>query len=174
MVDKAKKIIVICMVGTPCSGKSTWILNNREKLSNKYDSAPVIVISRDDIREALFGKEYLNEQTNEGEKKVTEQYYRQLATAMCCDRAVVILDNCHLSRKYITGQYDVLKPYINSGKLEFYIKKLWIPYLKAYMRNVRRKLTTGKWIPQEYLSSCFKRYQELDLSGFNEYTEEYL
>lgn len=158
------------MVGTPCAGKSTWILKNREKLSLKYDSAPIIVISRDDIRDALFGMDY--QQDKEKEKTVTDHYYKQLSTATCCNRAVIILDNCHMNRNYIMGQYEILKPLITAGKAEFYIKKLHVSYPIAWIRNIKRRLSTGKWIPREVMSNFFARWYKLDLTGFEEYPDE--
>jgi hypothetical protein len=172
MVEKAKKLVIICMVGTPCSGKSTWILKNRERLSNTYDSAPVIVISRDDIREEDGGKEALNQFNKEREKRVTDIYYKRFSTALQFSKAVIILDNCHMPRKYIEGTYEIIKPLVNVGKAEFFIKKIHVSYPVAWVRNIHRRIKTGKWIPKEVMSDYFARWHKLDLSGFNEYPDE--
>jgi len=166
MVDKLEKIFVICMVGMPCSGKSTWIQDNKPRIASQYNTN-VIVISRDTIRETFFGKDY--KQNKEDEKAVTIRYWKELSHAIMLDNAVIILDNCHTKSSYIDEYIKLFQPLINSGKLEFFIKILKVPYLQALMRNYKRRVATGKWIPQDVLKSFHEAFLRLDTSNYREF-----
>lgn len=167
------KLIVICMVGAPCSGKSTWIEENQGAIMARHNCS-LVIISRDQIRDTLFGKNYKINQSDE--KKVTAKFYEQLSTCTTLENAVIILDNTHMFSGYISSYRHTFRPLIDSGKLEFYIEFFKIPYWKAKIRNVKRWLITGKWIPFEAMKDFYDRYdtEELDFVTTKEkYSDKY-
>jgi predicted kinase len=165
MVVKKNNLVFIILVGIPCSGKSTWVQKNVPILMDKYGS-PVIVISRDDIRLALFGKNY--KQNSEDEKKVTTQFYKQLSHASNLEDAVVILDNTHVKHAYIDAYFATFKSLIESGKAEIFVKFFDIPLWKAKWRNFWRDMQTGKHIPKDVLEKMYHNYSWLDKKKYKE------
>ncbi len=147
------------MVGAPCSGKSTWIQNNLEAIQKKHD-ANVIIISQDTIRESHFGKKY--KQNWKDEKEVTKTFYAQFQRAVLLEKAVIILDNCHMNVGNIYQIMEILRPMRLEHYAKFYIKIVRQTYQKAFWRNIWRRLKTGKWIPIKVLKDFYQRYDKLD------------
>lgn len=170
MTETTKKLIIICMVGAPCSGKSTWIEENSAILQARHNTN-VIVISRDNIRDALFGKHY--KMNSKDEHTVTKKFFEQLSTCAALNHGVIILDNCHMSSSYIREYFYTFARLINSGKMEFYIEFFQIPLWKAKLRNFNRRLYTGKWIPIDTLVQFYKRYETIDIKSYQIYSEKY-
>lgn len=86
------KLIVMC--GLPGSGKSSWVKNyidGRDLLESKQK---IIVLSRDDIREELFG----SRDDIEHEKEVSELFEKRLKDALL-ERASIIIDNTNIKFK---------------------------------------------------------------------------
>ncbi len=146
------------MVGAPCSGKSMWIKNNLVAIRKRH-GADVIIVSRDVIRESLFGKKYVHNGTQE--RVVTKRFYELLGHALTLTKATIIIDNCNMSSFYLSDLLKTVNPMMLSGKLEFFIQYLEISYMKAYWRNIKRRILTGKWIPLKILRDFYVRYNEL-------------
>lgn len=86
------KLIVMC--GLPGSGKSSWVKNyidGRDLLESKQK---LIVLSRDDVREELFG----SKDDIEHEKEVSELFEKRLKDALL-ERASIIIDNTNIKFK---------------------------------------------------------------------------
>ena len=166
MVEKVNKLIVICMVGAPCSGKSTWVLENTPKLQEHFD-ADVIVISRDIIRETEFGVKYV--ETPKEEAIVTNKFYDQLRRAMTLNKAVIVLDNTHMTNRTIDSYISTFGPLINSGKMEFYIKFLKIPYYMMKLRNFWRHYKTGRYINTDVLMRFYNMYNNLNIKKYQQW-----
>lgn len=132
----------IILVGIPCSGKSSWA---KKQIG-------WVIISRDDVREQLYGKGYNYKQVNE--TLVTKLFNSSLLLAIE-EKKDVILDNTHCKSKYIHQYDNDLKGY------EIIIKKFPIPYWKACIRNIWRWVTTGKFIPWNVMKNMQKNYKNL-------------
>lgn len=160
-------LVFIIMCGIPCSGKSTWVKNNLDELSKKYN-APVIVISRDIIRESLSPvREYQYVPSNES--KVTHLFYRQLSHAINLKNAVVIIDNTHVKEGRIDTYFAMFKKMIDSGIVKIHIKFFDIPLWRAQVRNYIRKWKTGKWIPKDVVDNMYKNYIKLNRQKYKDY-----
>jgi predicted kinase len=86
------EIIVMC--GLPGSGKSTWVKNYIEKQNKLEPLQNIIVLSKDSIREELFG----SRDDIEHEKEVSELFEKRLKDALL-ERASIIIDNTNIKHK---------------------------------------------------------------------------
>jgi predicted kinase len=155
--------VILC--GIPCSGKSTWAA----QVASKYileKGTPVAIICKDDIRENLFGKDYTY--SNENEKKVIDEYYKQLGRASAFKNALVILDNTHCKPSNIDSYFSIFKGMYSTGHVKIYVKFFDIPLWKAYVRNVLRKWKTGKYIPKKAIKGMHKAYKAIDQSKYKD------
>lgn len=84
-----KELEVVAMVGIPGSGKTTWIKENVNPKSN------VVVVSRDQIREELFGEPYKH--TKAREKEVTAVKSQRIIDAFK-DADILIIDETHCGK----------------------------------------------------------------------------
>src|SRR5688500_15342033 len=98
-MQEKDNLVLIILSGIPCAGKSTWSDRMTEYLYLKYDCAPIIVISRDTIREAKYGKNYVF--SKEREDEITKEFYKYLGVVSTFRNAVIILDNTHCKESYI-------------------------------------------------------------------------
>lgn len=86
------EIIVMC--GLPGSGKSTWVKKFTEYQKISEPSKNIVVLSRDSIREELFG----SRDDIEHEKEVSELFEKRLKDALL-ERASIIIDNTNIKFK---------------------------------------------------------------------------
>jgi predicted kinase len=140
------------LVGIPTSGKSTWC-----KVTRSYDTA--VVISRDNIRLNYFGKYY--EQHKAGEDRVTIIFNSQLEKAIK-QGSDIVFDNCHCREKYI----NELLPILIDNDYLIRIVYFDIPLWKAYYRNVKRWLLTGKYIPRSVIKSMKANYDKINRNKY--------
>lgn len=164
------KLIVICLVGAPLSGKSTWVEENLHILAERHKTN-VIVVSKDIIRETMFPQPY--KFTSVNERTLTELFYKQLGMATSLEEGVIILDNCHMQNKHMRSYTTTFQTLINSGKLELYIEFFKIPYWKAWIRNWKRKIQTDKWIPFNHLQMFYRVYDKVDIKPYKIYSQVY-
>jgi len=162
-MQERDNLVLIILSGIPCAGKSTWSDLMTGYFYLKYE-APVIIISRDTIREAKYGKNYVF--SKEREDEVTKEFYKQLGVASTCRSAVVILDNTHCRESYIDKYLTIFKGMHDNKKMEIYVKFLDIPLWKAYIRNIWRKLRTGKWIPFKAINAMKANYDRIDRTKY--------
>jgi predicted kinase len=158
-MEQKNNLVVIMLIGIPCAGKSTWVEENTNKLMDKYN-CPLITVSRDLIRLEMSSNGKYNYDTV-NEKEVTNRYYKQLSTALAMKSAVIILDNTHLRESHINSMLITLGAMIKAEKVQFYIKVFKTPFLKCWIRNFKRKIQTGKWIPLKVMKDFQRRFDTL-------------
>lgn len=147
------------LVGIPCSGKSSYV----KKRMSEFRPDTIVSISRDDLRESFYGKKYKPNKFREQE--VTKVFNYELEYYLSSrGTEVVILDNTHCKEKYIDE-------YINKLGKQFKIKVIFfdIPLWKAQLRNIGRRIKTGKWIPIGIITQMYKNLQKINRSKYNEY-----
>lgn len=138
---------ILILSGPPCSGKTTWA--SKEAVENN-----AYILSRDDIRTALFGKKY--KQNSEDEKRVTEYFDKFLAKALL-EGEKVILDNTHCKWKYIA---NIVDDYGFLQHRNVKIKRFFCPLWKLLWRNFWRGLFTGKKIPVKVIRTMNKNFKQ--------------
>ncbi len=91
--EEKEKSKIVVLVGIPCSGKST--------IAQTWSN--VNVVSRDNVRLTLYGKDY--NQFKQGEESVTKMF-DYLVINYLSEGKNVLLDNCHCKVSYLN---DVIK-----------------------------------------------------------------
>src|SRR6478736_2225809 len=109
-------LVLFILSGIPGSGKSTWVKEKVELLNDKYQR-PVIVISKDAIRENLFRTTNFKDKVKE--EKVTDIFYKQLGIASSFKSAVIIIDNTHCDESRINRYFQIFKNYHTAQKIEY-------------------------------------------------------
>lgn len=159
---------VYILSGIPTSGKTTWSYEQIRKLCLKQG---IVAVSRDVVRKRLFGDNY--KQNNLDEILVTEEFNRELETWLYVayekDKTdqvenVVIIDNTSCKASYINSFIKTVLKKCPTAKIEvkFFDISLW----KAFVRNIRRYLTTGKYIPWEVIKNMKKNYDKIDKKSY--------
>lgn len=143
----------IILVGIPTSGKSTWASKTP---MNQH------IICRDEIRYHLFGKKY--KQNPKDEYEVTRVFDYQLNQYVLNGKNI-ILDNCHCRKSYIILALRNLEAAGYTVRIKFFDIPLW----KAFYRNVKRKIFTGKWIPWNVIKNMKANYDKIDKSKYSNY-----
>lgn len=146
---------VVITVGIPTSGKTTWIKKNL--LPEGFKS-----VSRDDIRVELCGKYKNIPFTKEFEQKVTTIFDNTLSDLMVRHKDIV-LDNTHCKKGYIDAAIQKFK----GTDYEIYVIFFDIPIWKAYLRNFKRGLLTGKWIPKKVIKQMLSNYKKINQNDYN-------
>jgi predicted kinase len=153
-----KKTIEI-LVGIPNSGKTTYSLPLCK--DNKY----IDRISRDDIRLAVYGKDYKPDKFKEENITFVQECKMDVYLNKTSIRRVII-DNTHCKEKYI---HNIIAKYGNDYIIK--IKFFDIPLWKAHYRNVIRRFKEGKhkWIPVRTLNQFYKNYKKIDKTKYAQY-----
>jgi predicted kinase len=137
----------VILVGIPTSGKSTF--------AKQLESEGWFVLSRDSLREQIFGKNY--KQNRKDEEFITEMYDRLLESAIS-EKMSIVLDNTHCRDKYIRQAMN----YFKGTKYHVFIKFFEIGFYHALYRNVIRYIKTGKWIPIHVIENMYNNYKKID------------
>lgn len=143
------KLLILC--GIPGSTRQYYV----NKLKKDYE-----VISRDVIRDSLFGKDcYI---TNRTEEEVTREFDFKLRKSYLCELNI-ILDNTNCREDYIDRiiaecpvKYDVI--------VKFFPTSLFIAILRNYLSCIRG----ARWIP---IPIIVKMKQNFDLINKNKYNK---
>jgi predicted kinase len=146
------------LVGIPCSGKSTYV-----KKRVIYCPDTIVSISRDDLRELVYGKHYKPNKFKEEE--ITKLFNYDLEYHLSSrETEVLILDNTHCKEKYIDEIINKFGKQFNI-KITFFDYPLW----KAQIRNVLRYLKNGKWIPIKIISQMYKNYNKISRNKYKNF-----
>lgn len=154
-------VIILC--GIPTSGKSTWA---KKFQSMQYypgdDFRSYRIVSRDVIREQCFKQPY--QITKENENEVTRIFDKMITDCIKLKKPI-ILDNTHCKEAYLKA---ALKTFAGTGyaiKIKFFDLPLW----KAYYRNIKRRLLTGKWIPVKVIKAMKTNYDKINRKNYDQY-----
>ena len=144
---------MIILVGTPCAGKSS-------ATKEMAKSGITLSISRDEVRDVLFGKGYLP--TRQKEEAVTAVYDKLVEQALDYPRLEnIILDNTHCKEKYIN---EIIHRYHHRCNL--FIMRFPISLWYAHLRNILRRIKSGKWIPWRVMKAMYDNYNKLDWTKY--------
>ena len=130
--------------GIPNSGKSSWA-----------EEQGLPIISCDKIRLELYGKDYKH--NTWCEIHVWDKFYQLLVLESSLEKESFIVDNTNCKNIYISRIKDIVEQY----NYEVEIKKFPISLTKAYYRNIKRWILTGKYIPFKVINNMQKNYKKL-------------
>lgn len=142
---------LICLVGLPASGKSTFANKLKIALKKKYNNLSVIIVDPDKIRQELapdkfdYEKEYIIRKENL--KKIRSELEKE---------HIVISDDLN----YYTSMRHDLKDIAENLNLSFFIIHIATPFGTCIKWNEKR----GKPIPNMVISNINKKFD-----GFNKY-----
>lgn len=154
-------VIILC--GIPTSGKSTWVTKlTRNDHYDRDDFRSYYILSRDQLRLDIYGKNYKPSQDKE---KFITGHFNALLDKLIQYKRPIILDNTHCKESYLK---EALKRFEGTEyvvKIKFFDLPLW----KAYYRNIKRYLMTGKWIPWSVIKSMKKNYDKINKKDYAKY-----
>lgn len=158
--DTMNTVIITC--GIPTSGKSTWA--NKMTLLNTYqdDFRRYRIVSRDDIRMRLYGPSY--RPSGEKEKYIT-QVFNEVLNNYIAAKFNIILDNTHCKEAYLKEALKRFDGTNYSVKVKFFDLPLW----RAFLRNWKRRLQTGKYIPWNVIKSMKTNYDKINQRHYDRY-----
>lgn len=161
--NKGMQPTVTILCGIPTSGKSTYAQDEwRKSFEQRGFYHGLRLISRDELRLKLYGEKY--KPSSEKEKYITTVFNDTLERTIMLKRDI-ILDNTHCKEAYLK---EALKRFENSGYI-VYIKFFDLPLWKAFIRNWKRKLQTGKYIPWDVIKAMKKNYDKINKKNYDRY-----
>lgn len=153
-------VIITC--GIPTSGKSTWANKLRMIHTHRDDFRRYRIVSRDAIRLRLYGASY--KPSSDKEKFITKVFNETL-DAYIEAKFNIILDNTHCKEVYLKEalkRFDSTDYYV---RIKFFDLPLW----KAFIRNWKRRLRTGKYIPWNVIKAMKKNYDKINKKNYEQY-----
>jgi len=139
---------LLIMRGISGSGKSTRAKEYLTALSDTQQK--VIIVCRDDLRLALYNKEF-GAPINEG--FITDVEFNIIETALSKGISV-ISDNTHLAPKYVHPKIELAKRFDAFPTLV----EVSATLTAAQDRNVRRASKGGRFVPTEVINSQYEQY----------------
>lgn len=159
-MQRKDNLVLIILSGIPCAGKSSWLSSAVTHLTLRYSNIPIIIISKDVIRETKFGKNKFNFSSKEANRIVTNEFYRQLGIAASLKNAIIIIDNTHCGESRIDRYLAIFRGMHTTKNIKILIRFFDIPLWKAHLRNIWRAIRTRKWISWTHMKEYHKRYTE--------------
>lgn len=137
---------IIVLVGPPNSGKTTW---TKDFMSKNKD---YVKISRDDLRQTLFGSWVVSNQM----ENVISDIQKQMIMTLINNNINIILDNTHCKMKYIQ---QIIDDFSHTSDIIF--KVFDVDKHTLYARNEYRGKVDGKYIPDTVMDHMIKNFIEL-------------
>jgi predicted kinase len=144
-----KNPILKVLVGPSCVGKSTW--------AAKQDG--YVVVSRDTLREELFGEYRMG---SFKEEELITKLSDDIVNRLLEYKRNVILDNTHLKLKYIE---DVVEKFNYLADIEVVVFSLPTDIQVLKDREFNRRLNTDKEIPHNVIDRQINQYKSLISQG---------
>lgn len=132
----------IITIGIPCSGKSTWAMN-QDNFS---------VVERDMLRE-IYPKK--NQNRKDYENMITKLQIHQFEV-FARDKKNIIVSDTNLKKHFRNDLIKVLE------SLGYEVEEKLFPIAldEAFKRNEKRAVSTGKYIPVTVLNSMYNTYKQ--------------
>lgn len=138
------KLKCYVLSGIPNSGKSSWA-----------EKQGLPIISCDKIRTEIYGKDYKFSPWKEND--VWDRFYHLLRIVSSLEKESFIIDNTNCRYAYISKIKCIVEQY----NFDIEVKKFPISLTKAYYRNIKRWILTGKYIPFKVIRNMQKNYKKL-------------
>lgn len=151
--DPNQKVVII-LCGPPASGKSTWV--------KKYGNFEIL--SRDNVRDNLFGKKY---SPNKSRENSVTYVYNILRDAKVFKDKDLIVDKTQCNEAHFK---DEIKYFEEKGYF-IWVKFFDVSYPMLIFRELKRRLTdrSKPSVPFKVIKDMKKRYDKLDRKFFAKY-----
>jgi predicted kinase len=149
------KKVVLILCGPPGSGKTTFIKRFPDKRF-------FTILSRDEIREKMFGKEY--KQNSNDEKKVTKCWDHLLGASIHLKHNIII-DKTNVDAAHLDGYVKQFPEADFILKIIFFNTPLWL----CRVREVKRRILTGRHVPHGIIKDMKKRFDKINQNNYGKY-----
>lgn len=147
-MEKPKEKRLWMMVGAPGSGKSTWIANHEDAISDNR-----IVISRDKIRFSMVAED---EEYFSKEKEVFKEFVNQIEEGLATKEDVIV-DATHLNEASRGKLLRAIKGSLNGVSVRAVVMN--VPVTVALERNENRK-GTRSYVPRSVVRRMYSQMTE--------------
>jgi predicted kinase len=144
------------MCGPPACGKSTYI--------KKYASELHVILSRDEIRNHIWGRAY--KPSSEKEKRVTDQY-NYLVKLFTAQNYPIIIDKTNCDETRFKAEITLFE----KAGYKIFVKFFDVSYKTLIFREIKRRLTdrSKPSVPFKVIKDMKRRYDKLDRAFYKKY-----
>lgn len=151
---------LICLVGLPASGKTTFAYQLKETIENIIENFKVIIIDPDKIRDQLSPKKF----DHSREQIVRGRYFKAINTSLK-DNNIVISDDLN----YYSSMRHDLKEIADRLEIRFFIIHIATPLKTCLSWNKKR----GKPIPNKVIKKVYNKSDTFDKYNWDNPIIEY-
>lgn len=155
-----KDNFLICLVGLPASGKTTFAYQLKEAIEKLIENFAVIIIDPDKIRNQLSPKKF----DYRKEQIVRERNFKAI-NASLKDRNIVISDDLN----YYSSMRHNLKEIADKLEIKFFIIHIATPLKTCLSWNKMR----GKPIPNRIIKKVYNKFDTFDKYNWDHPIMEY-
>ena len=155
-----KDNFLICLVGLPASGKTTFAYQLKEAIEKLIENFAVIIIDPDKIRNQLSPKKF----DYRKEQIVRERNFKAIGASLK-DKNIVISDNLN----YYSSMRHDLKEIADKLEIKFFIIHIATPLKTCLNWNKKR----GKPIPNKVIKKIYNKFDTFDKYSWDNPIIEY-
>jgi len=144
-----KDNFLICLVGLPASGKTTFAYQLKETIEKLIENFDVIIIDPDKIRNQLSPKKF----DYRKEQIVRERNFKAIYASLQ-DKNIVISDDLN----YYSSMRHDLKEIADKLEVKFFIIHITTPLKTCLNWNKKR----GKPIPNKVIKKVYNKFDKFD------------